>query len=115
MKDLPNVFKTRRSVFLLWMIALLLGAVYPNVGYLKKQFESSNGTFLQECGMVFNTKRFIQVGDDNKHIFVVQGEEIKESTTGMCGEYEYRRNMIPNPTRSYLFIQKEASQVIYYL
>jgi hypothetical protein len=117
MKDLPNVIKTRRSVFLLWMIALLLGAVYPNVGYLKKQLESSDGTFSQECKPDARIRRFIQVGDDNQHILAPARGYLFESMNGVCGTISRKRSFgfgsSPPKTNS-IFHQREASQVIYF-
>jgi hypothetical protein len=117
MKDLPNVIKTRRSVFLLWMIALLLGAVYPNVGYLKKQLESSDGTFSQECKPDARIRRFIQVGDDNQHILAISSDILWEGMKGVCGTISSGRSFgfsLPHPTTNSIFHQREASQVIYF-
>jgi hypothetical protein len=117
MQDLPNVIKTRRSIFLLWMIALLLGAVYPNVGYLKKQLESSNGKFSHECNADWEFQRFIQVGDDNQHIIAISDNILFEGMNGVCGTISRGRDFgfgNSPPASNSIFHQREASQVIYF-
>jgi hypothetical protein len=99
------------------MIALLLGAVYPNVGYLKKQLELSNGTFSKECMPHPRIQRFIQVGDGNQHILAISSDILWEGMNGICKTILSGRSFgfsSPHPTTNSIFHQREASQVIYF-